>query len=71
MPQALWKYRHKYESSFGKLSSPTERSLPEATYFFWAGRPGDSTPLSDRKKESVRKSEMSKKIEVELVIIRE
>lgn len=71
VPEALWNIRHKIESSFRKLSSPTEQSLPVATYFFWAGKPGDSTPLSDRKKESVRKSEMSEKIEVELVIIEE
>lgn len=71
VPEALWNYRHKIESSFRKLSSPTEQSLPVATYFFWAGKPGDSTPLSDRKKESVREQEMSKKIELELVIIEE
>ena len=67
VPQALWKYRHKYESCFDKLSSPTEQSLPEATYSFWAGKPGDSTPLSDIMNRAVRQNETCKKIEVQIV----
>jgi hypothetical protein len=66
--RALWENRKDFEESFDKLSSPTDRMLPEANYYIWAGKANDSTPVSDIKPLKVRKTEGIEIIEVELVI---
>lgn len=66
--RALWENRKDFEESFDKLSSPTNRSLPEANYYIWAGKPDDSTPISDIKLLKVRKTEEEEIIEVDLAI---
>jgi hypothetical protein len=66
--QGLWNNRNKYERSFDKLSSPSERDLPEADYFIWAGKPQDSAPLSDRKSVEIRRKAENEKIELDLTI---
>jgi hypothetical protein len=66
--QGLWNDRIKYEKSFDKLTSPSERILPEADYYIWVGKPQDSTPLSDRKSLEVRKKAENEKIGIDLII---
>ena len=66
--QGLWNTRSKYERSFDKLSSPSERDLPEADYYIWAGKPQDSTPLSDRKSLEIRRKTENERVELDLTI---
>ena len=58
------------EKTFDKLSSPTDRIIPEANYRIWAGRGDDPSPVSDVRKVEVRKDPSGRELTVELLIIR-
>ena len=68
VPQALWNYRASEAKSFDRLTSPTDRVLPEADYYIWAGKLDDSTPLTERKTLEVRKVTGKEKIELDLAV---
>ena len=53
--------------SFGKLSSPTNRRLPEADYCFWAARDPNRTAVSNTQCEKVRVSQGT--LEVQLTLL--
>lgn len=71
VPEAL-RGRPQFIRSFDALSSPSQRSLPEANYVIWAGNPGEAAEgaaRSDVKRLAVRRSSDSS-IAVDLAIIR-
>jgi hypothetical protein len=71
VPEAL-RRRPQFVRSFDTLSSPSQRSLPEANYVIWAGNPGDAAEAaarSDVKRLAVRKSS-DPSVAVDLAIIR-
>lgn len=41
VPEALYG-KPGYTTPFDKVSSPTDRTMPEAYYFVWAEKPGDN-----------------------------
>jgi hypothetical protein len=70
VPEAL-RGRAQLIKSFDTLTSPSERSLPEANYVIWAGRPGqttETTALSEVKKLALRRSSDAA-VKVDLAII--
>jgi K+/H+ antiporter YhaU regulatory subunit KhtT len=68
VPQALWNYRNGIEKSFDRLTSPADKALPEADYYIWAAKPGDSTPITERKALEVRKPTGKERIELDLAV---
>ena len=56
------------EKSFDQVSSPSERTIPEANYRIWAGRPGDTTPVTEVKRLEVRRSASGNPISVDLIV---
>ncbi|HXI26462.1 MAG TPA: hypothetical protein VNG71_21590 [Pyrinomonadaceae bacterium] len=71
VPEAL-RGRPQFIRSFDALSSPSQRSLPEANYVIWAANPGETAEAaarSDVKRLAVRRSSDSS-IAVDLAIIR-
>jgi len=72
VPKALWPYRKDCEKSFDKVTSPSDRDLPEADYYIWAGKKSDPTKesilLTDRADLEVRKKTQQQNIEKDLVI---
>jgi hypothetical protein len=70
VPEAL-RGRAQLIKSFDTLTSPSQRSLPEANYVIWAGRPGqtsETTALSEVKKLALRRSSDAA-VAVDLAII--
>jgi hypothetical protein len=66
-PEALYDEADLHES-FSRVSSPTEESLPEADYKFWATVGGEMTPVSEVLSKKVRKQPDGKPIDVDLEI---
>ena len=60
-----------YVMAFPTLTSPTQHTLPEADYYFWLGRPGDPTPLSEVFPKEVRRRSSDTADILELPIISE
>lgn len=71
VPEAL-RGRSRHIRSFNTLGSPTERLLPEANYWIWAGKPGqepEGSALSDVKRLELRRTSDASQV-VDLSIIR-
>lgn len=58
----------KSTKTFERVSSPSDRELPEANYWVWAGRGNNPTPISGIKRLEVRRPSTGKEIEVDLIV---